>query len=162
MPERTRTRKARLERREAYRVRGAADVMNREYYEERLDDVTLLDGAVTVTVESFADIAVPVGGKRRGGCFDTFSWRQAHDVVRQLVGRPGFPNVRVVHHPDFQAWVVEWGEPEPHGDATDVGRHFGYSEAAILEFNIQHIFKPLTAEDLETQCAHCVAAHSRN
>ena len=110
---------------------------NYQYYKERLDDVTLLERAVPVSFGSDADIAVPVGGKRRGGFLDLDDPEWCREVARQLRGRPGFPDVRIaVCDDETGASEVQWGDPQPgeEADFIEMGRYFGYSEQAIRRF----------------------------
>jgi hypothetical protein len=89
------------------------------------------------------DLAIPVGGKRRGGFLEMtgekeFPVQSARRIVELLKRWPGdFPNVRL----DRFDCYVEWGEPIP-GLVQDAderiviarGRHFGYSDEATFQF----------------------------
>ncbi len=109
------------------------------YYKAMLDDPTLADSAAALTDEhtgEIMDIAIPVGGKRKGGILEmSLKPEYAKKVADMLRSNPGFPNARVM----YDCHVV-WGETPPgdarHMDAATViarGRHFGYSEKAIRE-----------------------------
>lgn len=99
------------------------------WYAERLEDPSLLEDAEDVGAPRECLLAVPVGGKRRGGEVDMENAREARDLVRYLRHFPGFPN------PRSEGVYVYWGEPEPAFGSGPVafGRYFGYSEAAIGE-----------------------------
>lgn len=114
------------------------DTLNYRFYLERLEDLSLLDRAI-VTEDN--DLAVPVGGKRRGGYVSTETGAAARRLVRQLGARPDeFPGVRL--WPGGYGWVIEWGpEVDWRGDDAGhpedyvaAGRLFGYSEAAIAAY----------------------------
>jgi hypothetical protein len=108
-----------------------------------LEDSSLLDGAVVVGGE----LAVPVGGQRRGGFVCVDGEEGATTTIALLAGFPGFPNLRAVlsHDPEV-ADNVRWGEDEPAlppFDASDLewarseaaaGRFYGYSERAIRDY----------------------------
>jgi hypothetical protein len=110
---------------------------------DRLEDVSLLKRSVPIVCDGIAvELAVPVGGKRRGGYVSLATLRWCRAAVRLLKGNPGFPNLRIV---DGRRWQcmhnVEWGDPQPQCDtdlhnADDVerGRYFSYSEKAIEKF----------------------------
>ena len=105
------------------------DALNYRYFMDRLDDPSLLARAV-VTEDN--DLAVPVGGKRRGGYCGATIRAVGRSLVRQLRERPDeFPAVRLIYL-DGCGWLVEWGpELDWRGDDEVAGRYFGYSEAAI-------------------------------
>jgi hypothetical protein len=114
------------------------DALSYRFFLDRLDDPGLLDRAI-VTEDN--DLAVPVGGKRRGGYISTETRAAARRLVRQLDARPGeFPDVRLF--PGGLGWVIEWGpELDWRGDDAGypedyvaAGRLFGYSEAAIAAY----------------------------
>lgn len=108
------------------------DALNYRFYRDRLDDPGLLDRAV-VTEDN--DLAVPVGGKRRGGYVGTDSRAAGARLVRHLAGRPGdFPAARY-NFVRGVGWLVEWGpELDWRGGDAVAGRHFGYSEAVIAAY----------------------------
>lgn len=112
---------------------------NWEWFETRLEDISLLRRAVTIVCDGEAvDLAVPVGGARRGGYVALATLRWCKEAVRQLSGKPGFPNLRIVRGSRTVAHNVCWGEPEPeysegHFD-YERGRFFGYSENAIRPY----------------------------
>lgn len=118
-----------------------------------LEDTTLLDGAVLTTMvgEPHRDsLAVPVGGKRRGGCVLVLS-DEVESVVSRMKATPGFPDVRV-----YKDVFVEWGEPFPvtpagarEVNSTELGRYYGYSEDAIRLWNGS------------CNCNKCVAARAK-
>src|SRR5258708_5231936 len=69
---------------------------NWDYMEQRLEDPKLLERAVPIVSGGIVvDIAVPVGGKRRGGYVVLPSMRACREAYRQLTGKPGFPNLRI-------------------------------------------------------------------
>jgi Family of unknown function (DUF6302) len=109
----------------------------------RLEDLSLLDRAVAIG----GDLAVPVGGERRGGYVCVGGEEEAAAVIALLASIPGFPNLRAVlsHDPEV-ADNVRWGgdePPVPDMDESDLewarwdvatGRFCGYSEKAIREY----------------------------
>ena len=112
------------------------DALNYRFYRDRLDDPGLLDRAV---LTEDCDLAIPVGGTRRGGYIQTGSKAEGARLVRQLTGRPDeFPDARLFRG---DGWLVEWGpeldwrgDDEHPEDYAAAGRYFGYSEAAITAF----------------------------
>jgi len=63
-----------------------------EYYQQRLDDLSLLDKAVTVGDRVF----VPVGGKRKIGLGETYeSQNDAQNALSKIQGKPGFENAQI-------------------------------------------------------------------
>jgi hypothetical protein len=111
-----------------------------EYLKERLEDVSLLNSAVPIVYGGVVvGLAVPVGGKRRGGCVALPTLRCCHEAVKQLKNTPGFPNLRIVKGGREYPPNVEWGEQQPASDDDAVrGRFFGYSEPAIAKFVTEH------------------------
>jgi hypothetical protein len=109
------------------------------WYSERLADLSLLDSAVVAMVARVGYLAVPVGGagnQRRGGFLavdDCITTRCLHYV---LMGRAGFPAVRVRWSRDRTVChSVLWGEDPPDTDDDRVrGRFYGYSEQAIAAY----------------------------
>lgn len=72
------------------------DALNYQFFLDRLDDPGLLDRAV-VTEDN--DLAVPVGGKRRGGYVGATSRAASRRLVQQLAARPDeFPVARLYYH----------------------------------------------------------------
>ena len=111
-------------------VTRVQDAIDYHYFRDRLDDPGLLDRAV-ITEEG--RLAVPAGGKRRGGFVSVKPKAAGSRLLRQLAGRPDeFPDVRLV---PGDPWDVEWG-PELDWDSGHViiGRYLGYSEAAIAGY----------------------------
>jgi len=108
------------------------DALNYRFYMDRLDDPGLLNRAV---ITEDGDLAVPVGGKRRGGYVGALSRAAGARLVRQLAARPDeFPAARYYFH-HGAGWLVEWGpELDWRSDDAAAGRHFGYSEAAVAAY----------------------------
>ena len=121
------------------------DALNYQYFRDRLEDSSLLDRAV-VTEDN--DLAVPVGGKRRGGYVGADTRAAAGRLSRQLATRPDeFPGVRLYR--GGPGWLVEWGPELDWRDDDEVaGRHFGYSDAAIAAYG-----RMRAARDLESGTA---------
>lgn len=113
-----------------------ADEEGVTYFPERLDDPALMDAGAAVLVDGFAELAVPVGGRRRGGYLPVPDVVTGLAVRAALAGRPGFPQVRLRWSRDLDAChVVEWGEPAPvYEDHAAHGRFYGYSTEAIARF----------------------------
>lgn len=123
------------------------DALNYRFYLDRLDDPGLLDRAI---VTENGDLAIPVGGKRRGGYVSTDTKAAARRLIRQLAARPDeFPDVRL--WPGGLGWVIEWGPEldwrgDDHGHPEDyvaAGRLFGYSEAAIAAYGRKRAMRDL-------------------
>jgi len=108
----------------------------REWYRARLADATLVDRAIPILVDRrrFIDLAVPVGGSRQGGHVSCATIRWAKSAYHQLLGRPGFPSVRIHYSPSRNAChSVCWGEQPPEGeDNKRIGRFYGYREDVLL------------------------------
>ncbi|WP_327249871.1 DUF6302 family protein [Streptomyces sp. NBC_01320] len=108
-----------------------------DYFETRLADAWLLEKSVALRTLRMPFLAVPVGGKRRGGyyCVPCLCFGLAvRDALQDL---PGFPNLRLKWSPyPDTCHVVEWGEQEPARwwDDVERGRFHGYSDPAIAEF----------------------------
>lgn len=117
------------------------------YYEQRIADKRLLDEAVSVCTLRMPFLAVPVGGSRRGGYYPVPCACFGLAVRDALQGQPGYPYLRMrwSAYPD-EGLVVEWGErpptlwPDP--DDADVGRFYGYSEAAIDQYTARRTQVP--------------------
>ncbi len=128
----------------------------RRWYAAVLADRALLDGAVAIG----HDLAVPVGGQRRGGFVCVDGEEEAARVIAFLAGVPGFPNLRAVLSQDPEvADNVRWGDnesPVPESDdASDVewacwdvatGRFYGYSEKAIRDYLVRQWGKRVAVE----------------
>jgi len=118
------------------RNRKSRERSQREWFLERLVDVALVERAVRVLVDGrYFDLAVPVNGTtRRGGYVSCASIRWAKQVYKQLVGKPGFPSVRIDYSPYRDAChTVEWGEQPPDtDDSKESGRFYGYREEALI------------------------------
>lgn len=122
-------------------LRPAEEAHDFAFFRDRIADPHLLTSAVAVCVIEPPALAVPVGGKRRGG-FLSYDLLTLAVAARDLLsGRPGFPNLRVrwSWHDDT-CHTVEWGEPLPPWWTSDTvfGRFYGYSEDAIGAFLLEH------------------------
>lgn len=109
-------------------------VQQQKWFEERLEDVGLLDRAMVVA----GDLAVPVGGKRRGG-FISGSWdpEWVKRIIAQLGADPeGFPRPHLERGGRRDtADTIRWGDAPPRSaNPVSMGRYYGYSEEAIHEF----------------------------
>jgi hypothetical protein len=104
----------------------------RQYYAERLDDPSLLERAVDLGDD---ELAVPCGGKRVAGFVCVRNRRQGRWLVSKLQQLDGFPNVRFVAGGRDYAANVCWGVDvlDVVGEA-EVGRRYGYSDAAIARY----------------------------
>ncbi|MFH7336623.1 DUF6302 family protein [Streptomyces hygroscopicus] len=87
------------------------------WYREWLDDPTLLEAAVVLVVDGAGCIAVPCGGRRRGGHLSVDDDIAVLWAMRDaLDGRPGFPDVRVRWSTDPEVCHrVEWGAGAARG-----------------------------------------------
>ncbi|PAZ16590.1 hypothetical protein CLM62_06470 [Streptomyces sp. SA15] len=112
---------------------GELDEWEMCWYRERLDDPALLDACVVVVIEESRYLAVPVGGKRRGGYIlldDTNHLEQLRDALKD---RDGFPSVRVrwSRHPDV-CHSIAWGDPHPRTtDQNKVLEFYGFDLDAV-------------------------------
>ena len=126
------------------------------YFRERLEDVSLLDRVVMVRdAEGLIGVAVPVGGRRRGGFVNCATAQQAFRVYCTLMSRDGFPALDIKWTADPRTWhAVTWGDPCPAADVPPdvtatwepsdwemrdrvLGQYFGYSATAIEEFTLR-------------------------
>jgi len=114
------------------------------YFAERLEDHSLLEKALAIHYGNLFFLAVPVGGRRRGGWVPTPDRACARRVVAFLSDKGGFPNPRVKFEPGY-APKVQWGDRKPRqpGKLTEyavvcwqikLGKYYGYSDKAILDF----------------------------
>jgi hypothetical protein len=103
------------------------------YYRSRLDDPTLMRAGVAVRIGGSVFLAVPIGGRRRGGYLSVPDVVTGMAVRALLTGRPGFPGVRLRWSPFADAChSVEWGAAAPEvDDAETLGQFYGYSADAI-------------------------------
>lgn len=101
--------------------------MNLRYYRERLADPGLLD---SLLITECGDVAVPVGGTRRGGWTSVGSFAEGEQLIERMrEHHDQFPNPRF----GYGGQVIVFGPDAPDDDA-EAGRHYGYSEAAITQF----------------------------
>ncbi|MFI1761921.1 DUF6302 family protein [Streptomyces sp. NPDC020800] len=103
------------------------DAYDYEFFAARLHDQHLLHSSVAVRVFRAPLLAVPVGGLRRGGTIGAGPCALALAIREALLGRDGFPNLRVgLTGPRDQPpyWVVEWGERPPSRATDDERAHF--------------------------------------
>lgn len=113
------------------------------YYRDRLDDPTLVRAGAAVELGGFAFLAVPVGGRRRGGYLSVADVMTGMTVRRLLLDRPGFPDVRLRWSPYADSChTVEWGAPAPNvHDPAALGEFYGYSAEAIAR-HVAQIDRP--------------------
>ncbi|RPK29210.1 hypothetical protein EES39_40410 [Streptomyces sp. ADI92-24] len=115
----------------------AREAYDFEFVTPRLHDRHLLDSSVAVRVFRAPLLAVPVGGRRRGGCMDIGPVEVALAVRHALSEIPGFPNVRIrLVSPPYEPnnWVVEWGERPPFRiTGSDRVRFYGGADHCIAE-----------------------------
>lgn len=108
-----------------------------EFVSRRLHDRYLLNSSVAVRVNRAPLLAVPAGGRRRGGCMDAGPVNVALAIRHALLQMPGFPNVRIrlVSPPgEPNYWVVEWGERLPFRiTGSDRARFYGDTDHRIAE-----------------------------
>lgn len=112
-------------------VLPACDAYDFEAVGVRLSDQWLLIHSVAVRVHRVPMLAVPVGGSRLGGALAVGSYEVASAVRDVLLGRPGFPGLRLrlVSAPAPEQWRVEWGEepPKPEQGPVALADFYGYA-----------------------------------
>lgn len=109
------------------------DETDESYYRNRLADPSLLDHAISVQVNDYAVLAVPVGSTRRGGQLLCWTWEDAKRIFHQLSKESGFPKLRVEYWGGHD-FVVGWGPVIPLNSDLEKGRFLGYREDMIQEF----------------------------
>jgi hypothetical protein len=96
-----------------------------EHMADRLLDPELLAGAVAIRVFRAPLLAVPVGGRRRGGMLSITSQAIGAAIAAVLNSLPGFPDVRLISIPAPPGgYAVAWGEPPPTALPGDARTHF--------------------------------------
>ncbi|TQK42312.1 hypothetical protein FBY35_3691 [Streptomyces sp. SLBN-118] len=117
-------------------VLPAREAYDYETFRHRLADVSVLDQSVAIRVFRIPLLAVPAGGRRRGGYFSTASLSVGLAVRGLLQGRPGFTSPRLRWSPYRDAChIVEWGETPPScWDDVARGRFYGDSDIAFADF----------------------------
>ncbi|MFJ9822373.1 DUF6302 family protein [Streptomyces sp. NPDC101151] len=112
----------------------ALDAYDYEFVASRLHDADLLLGSVAVRIFRAPLLAVPVGGCRRGVRIEVGSATVARALRTALLGRSGFPLLRVGLSGSVygERWLVEWGEQAPDCPvgAPEHLRFFGYCVAS--------------------------------
>ena len=118
------------------------------YWTERLAEPELFERGVLLDVEANGKpFAVPVGRLRRGGHIEFVRKREAEKAFKQLKGKDGFPNLRVISCRDpltlkpMRYYELAWGEPAPFNGcdwcepvcAVLLGTHYGYSVDSIIQ-----------------------------
>ncbi|MFC4035787.1 DUF6302 family protein [Streptomyces polygonati] len=85
-----------------------------EHMANSLLDPELLAGAIAIRVFRAPLLAIPVGGRRRGGTLSVNSVPVGEAIAAVLSGLHGFPDVRLtVATEPVGGYAVEWGEPLP-------------------------------------------------
>lgn len=115
----------------------ATDAYDFESVAARLHDPDLLNSSVAVRIFRAPLLAVPIGGRRRGGRMDVTLVHVALAIRQALAGRPGFPDIRIrlVSPPGQRnCWAVEWGERLPfRATDSDRIRFYGGTDRRIAE-----------------------------
>ncbi|MFJ6573700.1 DUF6302 family protein [Streptomyces sp. NPDC091292] len=119
-------------------VRPAHEAYDYEFVASRLHDLDLLRESIAVRIYRVPLLAVPVGGRRRGGRMDVGrSVTLALAIRTVLLGHPGFPvpRIRLTRPANVDTWLVEWGAhaPDLPSGHPERNRFFGYAEAAPTE-----------------------------
>lgn len=119
------------------------------YFVLRLEDLGLLTGAWRWEYGDKAFVAVPVGGRRRGGYISAAGRKDARCIIRLLHGRAGFPSLRLSFC-RIHGTLVRWGDSapvQPNKGASErdrlrwiikSGRYYGYSDKAILDLLLRY------------------------
>ncbi|MFJ5035548.1 DUF6302 family protein [Streptomyces sp. NPDC088560] len=118
------------------RPADARDEWEVSWFREQLADPSLIGAGVVVVVDGMGFLAVPVGGRRRGGYLAASDRATACCLRDALAGRPGYPDVRVHWVRDARVChAVRWGGDAPDGDDDRViGAFYGYSEQATKAY----------------------------
>jgi hypothetical protein len=138
-------------RRVQRRKKASHLAVDRPWYAARLFDWWLLDFSIPVRGgDGHVMLAIPVGGRRRGGLVSLESLKDADHAVERLKGTAGFPNVRIDRSRERGTYqMVRWGPNEPsitqRCDQAEVqiaqhraaGKFFGYSDSAIRTFLLE-------------------------
>jgi len=138
-------------RRMQRRKKASHLAVDRPWYAARLFDWWLLDFSIPVRGgDEHLMLAIPIGGRRRGGFVSLESPKDVDHAAERLKGNAGFPNVRIECSRERGAYhEVRWGENEPlitkRSDQTEVqitqhraaGEFFGYSDLAIRAFLLE-------------------------
>lgn len=118
--------------------RGGAGGGDVGWFRDRLADQDLLRQAVEVRVGGPSLLAVPVGGRRRGGYLPVSRGVDVLRVWAALRGRRGFPRARIrwsLHRDTCH--TVQWGARPPDDDAAR-GLFYGYAPAVVAAFVLRH------------------------
>jgi hypothetical protein len=117
--------------------------MKRAWYRAHLADPGLAARGVALE----AELAVPLGGTRRGGYIVVVDSESAQAAIKKLRRRAGFPDLRYEPGRDGAPDLVRWGEPEPpppsaaapvwaHQQHTRrLARLYGYTETTAFELS---------------------------
>lgn len=114
------------------------ECLNFTYYKERLSNVNLLFEAIIID----NDLAVPVGGSRRGGwCLGT---QKGLTELKQYPSK--YPNVRIekVNDRDYLVWGPQkLSRRTSMKEEAEAGIYYGYTKEAIDAFLIKNYNKTL-------------------
>jgi len=126
-------------------------------YAARLRDLWLLEFSIPVRDRNGWVLAVPIGGRRRGGFVSLRSGQDVEAAAGKLAGKAGFPNVRIEFSGSSDTGhVVCWGEEAPGfregpvsverevAESRARGEFYGYSDSAIRA----HLFECFDREAL--------------
>jgi hypothetical protein len=132
------------------------------YWAERLAEPELVKKGVLLDVDANEEpFAVPVGKLRRGGHIEFLRKREAQKALKQLNGKDGFPNLRVISCRDpltgkpMRYYELCWGEPAPFNGCDWgepiccllLGIHYGYSASSITQHVKERQKSPRAALD---------------
>jgi hypothetical protein len=130
--------------------------LKRSWYLAHLEDRSLARRGVEIE----AELAVPVGGTRRGGYVLVVDEPAAQAALKKLRRRVGFPDLRYEPGVDGEPGRVRWGEPEPppptaaapvwaHQQHTRrLARLYGYTETTAFELSGENTELQRPATDL--------------
>jgi len=122
--------------------------VDRAWYMTRLDDLWLLNFSIPLSSgDGCFFLAVPIGGRRRGGLVPFASPKTAEQAAEKLRSKAAFPNVRIERsRQGGTCHEVWWGEDKPAISESDnqiedriaehraAGEFFGYSDSEIRAF----------------------------
>jgi len=118
--------------------------MNRSYYLQRLEDISLLKHSIKI---NDSNLAVPIRGKRKSGYICVYRKSSISKTIKNLKNHHlqfgGFPNLRIYKGKLYRqnkktlklypAYCIEFGKKVNNIKNTkDMGRMYGYKESVLF------------------------------